>query len=160
MVTYQEQPTCTNCGFPLRENSTESAQNLIDLSKLTWLGVAFAGIWINVIIISLFTPDLVSGSQQEHLRLSLYLSWIWGILASNFALEAHQKGLTQTQLKIYAVVTIVIWSIASLVAHYAPVMVSGSDPTSLPLFSLMAPAVALFLTRSSGIVISNLKFAE
>jgi hypothetical protein len=34
---------------------------------MLWTAIGIAGIWVAVLLISLFAPDLVSGSEQEHL---------------------------------------------------------------------------------------------
>jgi hypothetical protein len=39
-------------------------------------------IWGAVIVISLFSPDNVSGSEQDHVPVAAILTWIWGLLAS------------------------------------------------------------------------------
>ena len=53
-----------------------------DRSWMTWALVGLAAIWASVLAISLASPDLVSGSQHEHLPLALMATWIWGLVAT------------------------------------------------------------------------------
>ena len=39
-----------------------------DLSWMLWTAVGIGGIWVAVLLLSLLAPDLVSGSEQDHLR--------------------------------------------------------------------------------------------
>jgi hypothetical protein len=36
------------------------------------------GIWIAVVVISVFAPDMVSGSEREHLPIAAFTTWFWG----------------------------------------------------------------------------------
>ncbi len=55
--------------------------------RILWTTVALASIWIAVAIINIFSPDLVSGSQQEHLPLVAFFAWICGVVATRFVLN-------------------------------------------------------------------------
>ena len=46
-------------------------------------GMAALGVvWAAVVAISVLSPDLVSGSEQEHLPVVAFGTWIWGMVAS------------------------------------------------------------------------------
>src|SRR6478735_8946074 len=47
-----------------------------------WTGLAIAAIWIAVTLISVYAPDLVTGTTHDHVPLAAILAWIWGVLAS------------------------------------------------------------------------------
>ncbi len=120
---------------------------------LLWLGAAgLAAIWLAVLLISLFAPDLVSGSQQEHVALPAILTWIWGLIASRallgllMAQRAHPERARD--LAIVVGIVAVVWGVAAVVAIYAPQMLTGSDPTRLPLAAILAPIVAMVLTNT------------
>ncbi len=49
-----------------------------DLSWMLWTALGIGGIWVAVLLISLFAPDLVSGSEQEHFPLAAFTAWFWG----------------------------------------------------------------------------------
>jgi hypothetical protein len=100
-----------------------------------------------VAAISLFAPDLVSGSEQQHLPVAAFGTWMWGAVATFSALAAlarlRDDGPTGLQL---AGAVCAIWAVAAVVSIAAPSMVTGSDPTRLPIAALLAPVAAAVLT--------------
>src|SRR5215204_4251098 len=48
-----------------------------DPSWMLWTAIGIGGIWVGVLLISLFAPDLVSGSEQQHLPLAAFTTWFW-----------------------------------------------------------------------------------
>jgi len=55
---------------------------MADGSWMAWTAAGIAGIWVAVALISIFAPDMVSGSEQEHLRVAAFVTWIWGLVAT------------------------------------------------------------------------------
>jgi len=53
---------------------------------------AIVAIWLSVLLVSLFSPDLVSGSQQEHLPLAAIVTWISGALATRSVLRIMPRS--------------------------------------------------------------------
>jgi hypothetical protein len=119
---------------------------------ITGMG-ALAGIWASVAAISVFAPDLVSGSEQQHLPVAAFTTWFWGVVASGSVLAAmlrvnrvHGPCPLSTQL---TGAVCAIWVVAALVSIFSPEMVTGSDPTRLPLAALIAPVAAAVLTMAT-----------
>ncbi len=50
--------------------------------------VALGSIWTAVVAISVFAPDLVSGSEQQHLPVAAFGTWIWGTVSTFMVLAA------------------------------------------------------------------------
>ena len=103
-------------------------------------------IWISIIIISLFSPDLITGSQQEHLKLALWTAWIWGLLASIITLRMIREKFDYKTHLYLSITFIVIWAIVCILALVVPPFVTGSDPTSIPFGSVGAPILGLIFT--------------
>src|SRR4029453_2770375 len=49
-----------------------------DLSLMLWTAIGIGGIWVAVLLLSLLAPDLVSGSEQQHLPVAAFATWFWG----------------------------------------------------------------------------------
>jgi hypothetical protein len=49
-----------------------------DPSWMLWTAIGIGGIWVAVLLLSLLAPDLVSGSQQDHLPVAAFTAWFWG----------------------------------------------------------------------------------
>jgi hypothetical protein len=114
-----------------------------------------AAIWAGVVGISVLAPDLVSGSQQEHLPLAALHSWIWGLVASVGYLWAMSRLRWSPAPRAWAGLTaavIAIWGAAVIVAMALPVWETGSDPTRLPIGAIASPIGAALLTILAGVV--------
>ena len=115
---------------------------------------ALVGIWGAVVTIGLFAPDLVSGSEQEHLPIAAFGTWIWGVVASRsvmttlLRLDGEAANLDQLRGQLVGFVA-AVWTVAALVAVFGPQLVTGSDPTRLPIAALLAPVAATVLTMGA-----------
>jgi hypothetical protein len=97
---------------------------------MLWTAIGIGGIWVAVLLISVLAPDLVSGSEQEHLPVAAFTAWFWG-------------GVGTLAL---------LWAVATILAVTLPVFETGSDPTRVPFAALFAPAAAAMLTALAGVV--------
>jgi hypothetical protein len=126
-----------------------------DSSWVAWTLAGIAAIWVAVTLISLFAPDMVTGSEQQHLPVGAFGAWFWGLAATgaffwgmgrlrgNAARQPFWIGL--------AVATTVIWGVATVLSIALPVYVTGSDPTRLPIGAMVSPVAAALLTALGGI---------
>jgi hypothetical protein len=118
--------------------------------ELDSLAVALGAIWLSVTAISLLAPDMVSGSEQQHMPVAAATTWIWGSVATlavvrfwaGPARSAARRALHRPMA--YAVAG--VWTVAAVVAVLGPVMVTGSDPTRIPFAAMFAPIAAAVLT--------------
>jgi hypothetical protein len=114
---------------------------------------ALVAIWGAVGAISLFAPDLVSGSEHEHLPVAAFTTWIWGVVASRTVMTALLRldgaGRDDRLAGPLAGFVAGLWAVTALVAVFAPRMVTGSDPTQLPIAALLAPMAASALTTGA-----------
>jgi hypothetical protein len=120
--------------------------------------IGIGGIWIGVLLISLLAPDLVSGSQQDHLPVAAFTTWFWGGVGTMVLLWAMSRlrGSARWQ-PIWiglSLVTLGIWTLATILAITLPVMVTGTDPTRIPFAAIFAPIAAAMLTALAGVVAS------
>ena len=129
-----------------------------DLSWMLWTAIGIGGIWVAVLLLSLLAPDLVSGSEQEHLPVAAFTTWFWGAVGTMVFLWAmgRLRGSARWQ-PIWiglSVATLGIWVMATILAITLPVMVTGTDPTQIPFAALFAPPAAAMLTALAGTVAS------
>lgn len=73
--------------------ATDTARDrrAVDHSCMAWTASALVAIWLSVLVISIFAPDLVSGSQQQHLSLAAFTTWLWGAAATGIVLWTMAK---------------------------------------------------------------------
>lgn len=116
--------------------------------KHVWEGVmaspatAVAAIWVASTVAAVFAPDLVSGSEQDHIPIAAISIWLWTLVATGYVLLATRAGASTT----LTVATSAIWAAVAVVVLAAPVMVTGTDPTSLPITALLAPPIGAVAT--------------
>jgi hypothetical protein len=127
-----------------------------DLSWMLWTAIGIGGIWVAVLLISVFAPDLVSGSEQEHLPVAAFTAWFWGGVGTLILLLAmgRLRGRASWQ-PIWvglSVATLGIWAVATILAITLPVMETGTDPTRIPFAAIFAPVAAAMLTALAGAV--------
>src|SRR5215204_5784584 len=137
------------------EGSPESGRAAAaDMSWMLWTAVGIGGIWIAVLLLSLLAPDLVSGSEQEHLPVAAFTTWFWGAVGTLVFLwmMSRLRGSAGWQ-PIWiglSVVTLVIWAVATILGIALPVMETGTDPTQIPLAAIFAPVAAAMVTALAG----------
>jgi hypothetical protein len=112
---------------------------------------AVAAIWTAVIVASVFSPDLVHGSEQEHLPIAAITWWFWGLIATAFALVPiavqRREGAVRDGLWfVLAAATGAIWLVATLLSVFTERHVTGADPTQFPVAAVFAPIVAMVAT--------------
>jgi hypothetical protein len=139
----------------MQASESERRSAMADGSWMAWTAAGIAGIWVAVALISIFAPDMVSGSEHQHLPVAALGSWFWGLIATgafiwgmgrlrgSVARRAIWTGLTAA--------TLIVWLVATIASIALPVVETGSDPTRLPIGAMVAPVAATVLTALAGI---------
>jgi hypothetical protein len=135
-------------GSPVQTSRRRSA-HAPSVEEAASIGVAVAGIWAAVLAISVLAPDMVTGSEQQHMPVAALGTWMWGLggtWAALGALGALRRSRRRHLHQPLALGVAALWFAAAVVAINAPVFETGSDPTRLPLAVFVAPVVATVLT--------------
>ena len=112
-------------------------------------GVSVAVIWLATLLFSLFTPDLVSGSQQEHVPIAGLTAWLWAAAATGYVLMATRVREPDDDPAVwlgFELSVVVIWTVVALTGIFGPELVTGTDPTRIPLAALVTPVAGLVAT--------------
>ena len=111
-----------------------------------------------MLLLSLFAPDLISGSEQQHLPVAAFTTWFWGGVGTLVFLGAMGRvrgnAIWQPIWIGLSVVTIALWAVATILGITLPVLTTGTDPTRIPFAALFAPAAAAMLTALVGVITS------
>jgi hypothetical protein len=137
------------------ESTVRTKEN--DASWMVSSLVGLVGIWLAMLAVSLFAPDMVSGSEQEHLPIAAFTTWLWGVIGTAAYIWGMGRLRRSPDMAAVAWIaltgaTLVIWAAAAVVAIAAPEFVTGSDPTRIPLAAFVAPIGAAVLTGFAGVV--------
>ena len=126
-------------------------------SWTAWTLAAVASIWIAVGVISLFSPDMIHGSEHQRMPVAAFGTWFWGCCASTAAVMAMTRlrgdvGRRPLWMMLSGA-TMAIWFAATVVSIYGPTQVTGSDPTTIPVAALISPIVAMLATLVAATVV-------
>lgn len=127
-----------------------------DGSWMAWTTGGIVAIWVAVGLISLLAPDMVTGSEQQHMPVAAFSSWLWGLVATGafvWAMARLRGSVARQPIWIgLAVATAVMWLVATVLSAALPVVETGSDPTRIPIGAIVSPIVAMVLTVLAGML--------
>ena len=136
-----------------------------DMRNLGWVAVAIGSIWVAVLIISLFSSDLVYGADNDTFPLIAATTWIWGANASTFVLRAlaeqHPNPSDQRHAWIgLAIAVSTIWLLVTVASLVIPDFDfdSGSTMVTIPLGAVIAPIAGAVVTSIACQFVPRLTF--
>jgi hypothetical protein len=117
-------------------------------SRFVPVGVAIVSVWLAVLFATLYAPALIAGSRHETIAVAAMADWLWGGLATAFLLlaAAFSRPEGSGAWWVVAIVTAAVWVAVGIASVYAPSLVTGSDPTTIPVAGLLAPIVGVLVT--------------
>ncbi len=126
---------------PMKLHETRVPGATSSTSRHRAIALSVAAVWVSVGALSLFAPDLVSGTNQEHLPIAAMGTWFWGGLATGLILLAGAVGGDEAGAPwpTFAGIVAVMWAVVAIAGVWSPGMVVGTDPTQLPLAAMIAP---------------------
>ena len=123
-------------------------------SRYLFAGIAIACIWVATAIASIWSPDMVTGSEQEHLPIAAVSDWFYAAIATGLVLLAFARrtpGASRTLWIGFTVAIAAIWGVVAVASVFAPTMVTGSDPTTIPVAVFAAPVAGVIATAFASV---------
>jgi hypothetical protein len=127
-----------------------------ELAWMLWTAIGIGGIWVAVLLLSLLAPDLVSGSQQDHLPIAAFTTWFLGRgrhpgVAVGDGSAAGPRGVAADLDRAVA------GDAGHLGGGHDPGQHPAGDgdrdrPTQIPFAAIFAPPAAAMLTALAGAV--------
>lgn len=114
----------------------------VSLPSDRWWLAAVGSVIIAVGFASIFSPDLVTGSQQDRLPVAAITDWLWGAAAVGYLAFVPRDRVSA----VHGAAVALLWLSVAATSIAAPEFVTGSDPTRLPLAALIAPVVGTVVT--------------
>ena len=108
----------------------------------TWWLVAVGSVMVSVLLASIFSPDMISGAEQEHLPLAPLTLWVWGAAAVGYLSFVRRDGPDP----VFGLSVAILWAAVAATSIFAPELVTGADPTRIPIAALVAPVVGTIVT--------------
>lgn len=107
--------------------------------------IATTAIWTSVLLMAILAPDMVHGSAQEHLPITALTAWVWGAAATAYVVLTP-RTLAPAVRRSWTLGIGVVWLAALLLVVLSPVLVTGTDPTRVPLAVWVVPPLAAVAT--------------
>jgi hypothetical protein len=124
-----------------------SARPVGTMTAFLYGSVALAAMWLSIVLLSIFAPELVSGTMQDHFPIALVVGLLAGLAATKWVVRASTTGIGPPKLWIvYDLIVGGVWLAVALVSIYVPVLESGTDPTLVPIGAVVAPIAGAILT--------------
>jgi hypothetical protein len=120
--------------------NTETRAPARDLATAPW--VAVVTVAVSSVALALLSPDMVTGSEHEHLPLAGLVVWPWSAAAAAYVVMAGRRGGS----RVLVLGTAALWLGVAVVSITGPVLVTGTDPTRIPLAALLAPPFGAIAT--------------
>jgi len=126
--------------------------------RYLYTAIAVVSIWLSTGLASIFAPDLVAGSQQEHMPIAGFGDWLWGGIATALALLAASRrvgGATRALWAGMAVAVGGIWLVVLLASVFSPQIVTGTDPTRIPIGAIVSPIAGAIATAFVSVFVAG-----
>ena len=143
-------------------HDTASERHLLNRVADLAPGIAVAAIWVATLFFSLFAPDMVSGSAQEHLPIAGITAWLWAAAATGYVLVAargrdrgQDRGDDPGPWLGFELSIVAIWVVVALAGIFAPEMVTGTDPTRIPIAAIVAPVAGMVATGFAALHVAT-----
>jgi len=121
--------------------------------RYLFAGITVASIWVAALAASIWTPDMITGSQHEHLAIAALSFWMYAAIATGLVLMAFSRR-TLGGRALWMGLTIAIagvWAAVALASIFAPTMVTGTDPTTIPVAAFAAPVGGVVATAFASV---------
>ncbi len=121
--------------------------------------ISLVAIWVAATIAAIYSPDMITGSNHEHMQLAMFLAWPLAAAATAMVLLA--AGVSRRTVEaagpwaVYAVLVALAWSASAIASVFVSPMVTGTDPTTIPIASVVAPIFAMLVTAYGSIYVAG-----
>jgi hypothetical protein len=148
----------TSFGTPAGEFDRPELGGTAGESRYLFAGIAVLLIWLAVAAASIWSPDLISGTEQEHVPLAAIIDWFYAALATGLVLMAFGRRSPGASRSLWLGFTVAvggIWFVVAIASIFAPSLVSGTDPTTVPIAPLASPIAGVIATAFVSVFVAG-----
>lgn len=126
--------------------------------------ISLIAIWVAATFAAIYAPDMITGSNHEHMQLAMFLVWPLAAIATAMVLLAagvSRRGVESAGAwGVYAVLIALAWVGSAVASVFVSPMVTGTDPTTIPIATIVAPIFAVLVTAYGSIYVAGAGSAE
>jgi hypothetical protein len=127
-------------------------------ARYVFAGLTVACIWAATVVASIWSPDLISGTQREHIAIAAIVDWFHAAIATGLVLMAFSRrtrGASRSLWLGFLISIAAVWAAVALVSVFAPAMVTGTDPTTISIAALVAPIGGVIATAFASVFVAG-----
>jgi len=117
-------------------------------TRYVFVGLSATAIWLAIAAASIWSPDLVSGSERDHIPLAAMTDWLYAATATGLVLMAFARrspGASRPLWTGFTIAVAAVWLVVALASIFAPT-IDTSDATSVPITALVTPIAGVMAT--------------
>jgi hypothetical protein len=127
-------------------------------SRYLFAGIAVASVWMAIAAASIWSPDLISGANQERVPLAAIIDWFYAALATGLVLMAFGRRSPGASRSLWLGFTIAIagiWFVVAIASILAPSIETGTDSTTVPIAALASPLAGVITTAFVAVFVAG-----
>jgi hypothetical protein len=127
-------------------------------SRYRFAAMAVCGIWGSLAAASIWSPDLISGSDATHVPVAALTDWFYAVIATGLVLLAFSHRTPDLGRSSWAAFTLVIygiWLVVAITSIWTPDLISGTDETRVPIAALVSPIAGVLATAFASVFVAG-----
>ena len=101
---------------------------------------------------------MITGTEHERLAIAAVIDWFPAAIASGLVLMAFSRRTRGSSPSLWLGFLIAIgsiWAAVALVSIFSPALVTGSDPTTVPIAVFIAPIGGVIATAFASVFVAG-----
>lgn len=127
-------------------------------SRYRFAALTVCSIWAALAAASIWSPELVSGTDQTHVPIAAFSDWFYAVIATGLVLMAFGRRTPDVGRSSWSAFTLAIsaiWLVVAVVSIWTPDLVSGTDPTRVPVGALVSPIAGVLATAFASVFVAG-----
>jgi hypothetical protein len=127
-------------------------------ARYVFAGLTVACIWLATAAASIWSPVMITGIEHERLAIAAVIDWFPAAIASGLVLMAFSRrtrGASRSLWLGFLIAIGSIWAAVAAVSIFSPALVTGSDPTTVPIAVFAAPIGGVIATAFASVFVAG-----
>ncbi len=127
-------------------------------SRYRFAAMAVCGIWGALAAASMWSPDLISGTDRTHVPIAAFTDWFYAVIATGLVLMAFSRRTPDLGRSSWAAFTLVIcgiWLVVAITSIWTPDLISGTDETRVPIAAFVSPIAGVLATAFASVFVAG-----
>lgn len=129
-----------------------------EASRYRFAALAVGGIWGALAAASIWSPELVSGTDQTRVPIAAFTDWFYALIATGLVLLAFSRRTPDLPRSAWAAFTLLIsgiWLVVAIASIWTPDLISGTDATRVPIGALVGPIAGVLATAFASVFVAG-----